>query len=432
MPQPINPPKRAYGTDREASAGNAGDAVSPEQRSVAAACFAWLIWAISVLLLFFSGPQPSSAGGADSQPAGAGAILLAGILCLTTVAAVVASRRPGNIIGWILSGVGLIMTMGGFADRYAGDALSAPPGALPGGEIAAWLANWALGPILYSVFIFLFLLFPDGRVLTPGWRPVAWITVAASAMLLLVDAFSPGHFTHDFTNIANPLGVGALRGLRDIVDLPLFLVEVSLLLLAVISLVLRFRQARGDERQQLKWFASSGALLGIIFAAGPVLWATPGGNVVWPFLFAIAVSAIPIAIGIAILKYRLYDIDVIIRRTLVYGVLTVLLAAVYWGVVVGLQAALRPIFGEGNDLAVVVSTLTIAALFMPLRRGTQNFIDRRFYRTKYDAARTLESFNVMARDEVDLRTLIGRLVEVVDDTMQPAQISLWLREPRKG
>jgi hypothetical protein len=201
----------------------------------------------------------------------------------------------------------------------------------------------------------------------------------------------------------------------------------------VAAIVVRFRRSRGDERQQLKWLTYSsffsGAIALLIYVCAVLNLDIL--NYLGGFLFNLLLAPIPIAVGIAVLKYRLYDIDIIINRTLVYGSLTAILALVYWGSVVGLQALLRPLVGEGNDLAVVVSTLIIAGLFLPLHRAIQRFIDRRFYRRKYDAARTLQAFTATLRDEVDLEMLADRLVGVVEETMQPAVVSLWLRKPEK-
>ncbi len=195
-------------------------------------------------------------------------------------------------------------------------------------------------------------------------------------------------------------------------------------------MVLRFRRARGVERQPIKWFAFSGVLFCAVFAAGPFLWDLPQSPAtawIWPVLFLAGASTIPVAVGIAILRYRLYDIDLIINRTLVYGSMTSTLALVYVGSVVGLQAALRGLTGQESTLAVVASTLVIAALFTPLRRRVQAFVDRRFYRRKYDAAKTLAAFNARLRDETDLDALSDDLARVARSTVQPAHVSLWLR-----
>jgi hypothetical protein len=199
-----------------------------------------------------------------------------------------------------------------------------------------------------------------------------------------------------------------------------------------ISLVVRFRRARGVERQQLKWFAFSGVVFCAVFAIGPVLWylpESPGTEWIWTVLFLLGASTIPVAVGIAILRYKLYEIDLLINRTLVYGSLTASLALVYFGGVAATQTIFRALTGQEQQpqLAIVVSTLVIAALFNPLRRRIQGFIDRRFYRRKYDTRKTLETFSAKLRDETDLDALRDDLVGVVRETMQPAHVSLWLR-----
>jgi hypothetical protein len=199
-----------------------------------------------------------------------------------------------------------------------------------------------------------------------------------------------------------------------------------------VSLVVRFRRSRGDERQQIKWFVFAGGIFCAAFAVAPVLWTlplSPGTEWIWPALFLLSFGTIPVATGIAILRYRLYEIDIIINRTLVYGALTATLVAVYFGGVATTQAVFRALTGQEQQpqLAVVVSTLVIAALFNPLRRRIQGFIDRRFYRSKYDARKTLEAFSAKLREEPDLEALNADLVRVVRETMQPAHVSLWLR-----
>jgi len=237
-------------------------------------------------------------------------------------------------------------------------------------------------------------------------------------------------------DVANPFGIEEIGALVNVLLYVGLALMVGLTALGVVSLILRFRRSRGDERQQIKWFAFAGAILCAVTVTGPFLWSlpsTPGLDWIWTVLFLSAVSTIPVATGIAILKYRLYEIDLIINRALVYGSLTVLLAATYEGSIVLLQEAFRTLTGQQSGLAIVASTLVIAALFTPLRRRIQSFIDRRFYRRKYDAARVLEIFSTRLREETDLDALSGAVTGVVSETMQPTHASLWLRpepEPR--
>jgi hypothetical protein len=218
----------------------------------------------------------------------------------------------------------------------------------------------------------------------------------------------------------NPFGIEGLRDLGVAVATPVFVIGIPTVLLSLTSLVLRFRRSRGEERQQLKWFVYAGVL-----SVGAVLLPSAASS----FLQLLVLPLLPVAAGIAILKYRLYDVDIVINRTLVYGALTASLAAVYFGGVTATQVIFRALTGqqEQPQIAIVISTLVIAALFMPLRRRIQGFIDRRFYRRKYDARKTLEAFSAKLRDETDLDALNAALVGVVRETMQPAHVSLWLR-----
>ena len=359
----------------------------------------------------------------------AGLLPFAVALAFTTVGALVASRRPENAIGWIFCVVGLVMVTEGFAESYANLALFARSGSLPGGRLAAWASAWLGGPGLLGVFAILLLLFPDGRLPTRRWRPVAWVAAIAIAVVTLLHAFRPGPLRNSaFPSVTNPFGIEALAGVRDLLEFAAFLLMLGAVLASAVSLVVRFRRARLLERQQIKWFAYAGAFLAAVFVAGPtVLWSPAMPGWVWFCAFFLAVAGMPISAGTAILRYRLYDIDIIINRTLVYGSLTAMLIALYFGGIVLLQTAFVAFTGERSTLAVVASTLAIAALFNPLRRRIQSLVDRRFYRSKYDARRTLEAFSLRLRDETDLQTLNDELMGVITETMQPAHVSLWLR-----
>jgi hypothetical protein len=277
----------------------------------------------------------------------------------------------------------------------------------------------------------LLLLFPHGRLLSPRWRPVAWlaaaVTIAGSALLAIVpwELLDPG------VTAQNPFSMEGLRSLGIAPPVPILLVGIPTMLLSVASLILRFRRSQGEERQQLKWFVCAGVL--IVGALCVPLFVPGAASTVLQLL---VMPSLPVAAGIAILRYRLYDIDVVINRTLVYGSLTAALALTYFGGVATMQTIFRALTGQEQQpqLAIVVSTLVIAALFNPLRRRIQGFIDRRFYRSKYDAAKILEAFSTRLRDETDLDALSDDLVGVVGETMQPAHISLWLRPDtlRKG
>jgi hypothetical protein len=343
-----------------------------------------------------------------------------------TVGAIVASRRPQNPIGWLLLLSGLAISLNHFSAQYAIYALLAEPGSLPAGEALAWIASWLL-PIYAGLQVFYLLLFPTGRLPSRRWRWVAWLTVAFISAGVILSSFSYGAYLGSLGPIRNPLGI---EGFTNVYKALLYTVSPLLYTAVAVSLLMRLRRAVGVERQQLKWFAYSAAIfaIGIVLIVIPLAIETPPWYE-WAAtaFFTAGGVVIPISIGIAILRYRLYEIDTLINRTLVYGALTALLVAVYVGSVVSLQAALRALSGQESQLVVVASTLLIAALFNPLRRRIQYFIDRRFYRRKYDAAKTLEAFSSKLRDETDLEALSDDLTSVVKETMQPAHVSLWLR-----
>ncbi len=349
-----------------------------------------------------------------------------------TVGALVASRRPENPIGWILCAVGLSNLLWAFASKYAIYALVTREGSLPGAEAMAWLGMGWIATLGWGLMAtFLPLLFPTGRLVSPRWRPVAWLTAIVLALAIVAQAIAPRPMTEETPAIINPLGVKRAADVLPVVEnvtMPLLMAAV---LASMASLIVRFRQSRGDERQQLKWFAYAVALLTVSILFGllsnfvPVLEFGPYGSA----LQILGVCGIPTAVAIAILHYRLYDIDVLINRTLVYGALTASLALVYLGSVVTLQYAFRAVTGQESQLTIVASTLAVAALFNPLRRHLQAFIDRRFYRRKYDARKILEGFSTTLRDETDLNALNAELVGAVRETMQPAHVAVWLRAP---
>ena len=352
-----------------------------------------------------------------------------GALSYAPVGALVASRRPANPVGWLVCLYGFVIALSYFCAEYAIYALLARPDSLPAGEAAAWVLSWIL-PIIIGLTVLPLLLFPTGRLPSRHWRWLAWLTAAWMLVTVITGAFSSGALMGVLGPIENPLGVEGLTGVY--LALLLF-VSPPLQVAAAISLFVRLRRAGGVERQQIKWFAYaaaatvSGATLAYII---PAVIATPTWFERAGFVInVIVVPAIPVSVGIAILRYKLYDIDLLINRTLVYGSLTAALVAVYFGGVTATQTIFRSLTGHEQQpqLAVVVSTLAIAALFNPIRRRIQSFIDRRFYRQKYDARKTLEAFSARLRDETDLDNLRGELIGAVEDTMQPEHVSLWLR-----
>jgi hypothetical protein len=324
---------------------------------------------------------------------------------------------------------GLAQSIYHFSAQYAIYALLAQPASFPAGEAMAWVSSFLL-PIIIGFSVFFILLFPTGRLPSRRWQWVTWPTVAFVLVGAISGAFSSGP-VDGLGPIRNPLGI---EGFSNIYNSILFTMVATFLLVAAASSVfMRLRRANGVERQQIKWFAYAAAatVIGLVLAyvipevIDVPLWFERIGHTILLSL----IPAIPISIGIAILKYRLYDIDLIINRTLVYGTLTATLALVYFGVVTATQALFRTLTGQEQlpQLVIVASTLVIAALFNPLRRRIQSFIDRRFYRRKYDARKTLEAFSAQLRDETDLNALSEDLVGVVRETMQPAHVSLWLR-----
>ena len=348
----------------------------------------------------------------------------------STVGAIVASRRPENPVGWLLCLYGLVTSIGYFFAEYAIYALLAQPDSLPAGEAMAWIVSWVL-PILNGLMVFYILLFPTGRLPSRRWRWLGWLTVAFVMVGVILAAFSSGALLGILGPIQNPLGI---EGFSNIYYKAVLFTMASLLTLAAaLAVFIRLRRAIGVERQQIKWFAYAAVATvsaGILAYLIPRVIDTPLWFERVGFALNIAfIPAIPIAIGIAILRYRLYDIDILINRTLVYGSLTLMLALVFFGGVTSTQVVFTALSGQEQlpQLAIVVSTLVIAALFTPLRRRIQSFIDRRFYRRKYDARKTLEAFGSRLRDETDLDALSNDLVGVTRSTMQPEHVGLWIR-----
>jgi hypothetical protein len=341
------------------------------------------------------------------------------------IGAILASRLPANPLGWLYCAAACIIAVAYLSAEYAIYALLARPHSLPAGDALAWLASWvwllSIGCIVLSL-----LLFPNGRLPSRGWRWLAWLSMFLTIAGAVWVALSPGAIGN-LGSIRNPLGI---EGLPD-GDKPVQTIMFALLFVAAVStLGLRLRRTSGIEHQQIKWPAytaviatGSSFLQYTVSDAMGLRWLEWAGYVV----SLAAVAGFPISIGIAMVRYWLFEIDHIINRTLVYGALTVVLVAVYFGGIVVLQRTFVALTGQKSTLAVVASTLLIAALFTPLRRRIQYFIDRRFYRKKYDARKTLETFSAQLRNETDLDALSGDLVGVVRGTMQPAHVSLWLR-----
>jgi hypothetical protein len=351
---------------------------------------------------------------------------VAAAVSAATVGAVLTARRPRHPVGWLLLGLGLSLTLWGLTFSYTRYGLVARPGALPA---AGYLAGFHTGSTLVwlSCASFVLLLTPTGSLPSPRWRWWARVAVAAPVVWLLTSVVHPAPLYPEYPAIGNPLAVPFLpRGLLDVAQLAAAVVILVSLVVGAVSLVGRFRRARGSERQQLRWLAWGAGL-----AAVALLTAMAALVLDLPHLtdLALGVTAavLPLATGAAILRYRLYDLDRIISRTLAYGLLTVLLGLGYSGVVLGLGRLLP----HGSSLVVAGATLAVAAVFQPARRRIQQLVDRRFNRRRYDAAQLIASFSTRLRDEIDLDTLTGELLAVVHQTIQPTQASLWLRPPRQ-
>jgi len=387
---------------------------------------AWSMLAVFVVSLVFT-TILSVANGTFQQDPASFVVVVLGFGAFMVVGALVVAHRPSNTIGWIFSAVGLLPITGALAAEYVTYALVTRPGSLPGAILAAWYASWPWYPTLALALVFAPLLFPTGRLLSPRLRPATWLAGAATATFTVLAALQPDLDPVADHVIANPIGVAAVENPEEsTVGIALLSLIILLGLVALVSLVLRFRRSRGEERQQLKWFTYAGALLPLA-VLGDLLPA-PVGNVV----FAVPIVFLPVAAGIAVLRYRLYDIDRLINRTLVYGLLTALLASLYVGAVLVLGQLFGGVGGNPPSWVVAGATLAVAGLFQPARGRIQAVVDRRFNRRKYDAAKTVEAFTAHLRDEVDLDSLASELLAVVDQTVQPTRSSLWLRPTGQG
>ncbi len=390
----------------------------------AATWLAWTLVAVSLLilalglLLIFLGrstPLPK-----EWHPWAYQAIDAVGLIGAPILGGLIASRRPENPYGWLWIGFGLGFALVTFAQAYAAYGLVVAPGSLPAPRMVAVLADSGGWTGAVTLLPFLLLLFPDGRLPSRRWRFLAWIIITVGAVVVILAPLLSEPANRRF---ANPIGVGGAVG--EAIGVLAFggvYVIFGAIVLSALSLVLRYRRAAGVERQQIKWFAYAA-----VFFCGFVLLTSFLPDLLNSLLGSAALLGLSASVGVAILKHRLYDIDLLINRTLVYGSLTAALALVYFGGIVMLQRVFVVLTGQESTLAIVASTLLIAALFSPLRRLVQGFVDRRFYRRKYDAAKTLEAFSARLREETDLDTLSNDLVGVASRTMQPQHASVWLR-----
>jgi hypothetical protein len=404
----------------------------------------WLAWSLAALsvamfvvgaaltvssLYVGAAPQPSTASTWGTAGALNSLVIFLPFLAFPLVGALIASRRPENPIGWICLAAGLF---------WMSIVVEASiPGSASYPVIIDALLQWTWVPPVGLLGIYMILLFPDGKLPSRRWHPFAWFAGAVMVLTSVAVTLSPGPL-EDHPGVSNPLGLEGHSIVAQVLARAPVLLPICILASAL-SLVWRYRHSGGEVRLQIRWVAFAASLVSVAYAVTAVsgIFFAPEASTneqappLWLALLQDAVlvsyAGVPIAVGFAVLRYRLYDIDLIINRTLVYGSLTVLLASAYVGGVVGLQAIFRGLTGQESTLAVVASTLAIAALFNPLRRRVQTFVDRRFYRKKYDARKTLETFSGRLRDETDLHTLSSDLVAVVRETMQPAHVSLWVR-----
>ena len=383
----------------------------------------WAAWGLLALACVGNavGVAVSVADGSFRQNLGDTVVLRMAFGAFVVVGCLIMARRPGNVVGWIFSAVGLLAMTGGLAEQYAKYAYVTHPGSLPAPMVATWIVGWIWSPTIILTLVFTLLFFPTGRLLSPRWRPVAWVAAGVTMAYAVLGALNPSLQLPDGRTVANPIGVAGIGNVDEsTLGAALSGLVLFSLVAAIVSLVVRFRRSGGVERQQLKWFTYAGAM---------VLLA-PLSNVLLPSLGNmpyVVIIALPIAAGIAILRYRLYDIDRLINRTLVYGLLTAILGLVYASAVLVLGEVFGGVADDPPSWAVAGATLAVAALFRPARRRIQAAVDRRFNRRKYDASKTVEAFSARLRDEVDLDTLSAELLAVVNQTMQPTQASLWLR-----
>ena len=388
---------------------------------------AWFMLAIFVVSVLVVGALMVANGSFQQEPLADTVALLLAFTAFMVVGALIVAHRPGNAIGWIFSAAGLLAVTGALAEEYANYAYLTRPGSPPGAIVAAWYASWAWYPTVFLALLFTLLFFPTGRLLSPRWRPVAWLAGAAMAGFTALAALKSSLGVEEGRVVSNPIGMAGLQNPEEsTVGVVLLNLLLLMAVLAFVSLVIRFRRSRGDERQQLKWFTYAGALVPLA-ALGDLLPVAVSNLVV-----AAQLAFLPVAVGIAILRYRLYDIDRLINRTLVYGLLTVLLAGVYAGAVLVLGQLFGGLRAEPPSWVVAGATLAVATLFQPARRRIQLVVDRRFNRRRYDAAKTIQAFSARLREELDLDTLSAELLAVVETTMQPTTASLSLRPSARG
>jgi two-component system NarL family sensor kinase len=396
---------------------------------------AWSIWVLSLVLAVISLVFVIVDWSAKAMlmPASPPSLAAFGFIILTafaTVGALIASRHSTNPIGWLLCAIGLSFGIGGFTEGYAIHALLVDPGSLPGGAIMAWFSSWIGGPSSLVPLIFLLLLFPTGKLLSRRWRPVAWLAIVALGAHLFLSVVKPGPL-QAFEFVNNPFGIDALGSLVARLEVPAFLLLLLPSLLAsAISLILRFRRAQGEERQQLKWLASAGALLAAMFVIGPIFWFNPAlPGLVWQVPTYLAFTAIPISVGIAILKYHLYDIDLIINRTLVYGALMVSVVSIYVLVVAYLGVLFR---ASGNLFISLVATGLVAVIFQPLRDYLQRSVNRLLYGERDEPYAVISRLGQRLETTLAPDAVLPTIVQTVRDALKVPYVAIALTRDDPG
>lgn len=393
--------------------------------------FVWMLWLtatvfIAVTLLYLAGQDRTVRDQVPIVELGSGLFIA---LALATVGAVVSARRSRNPIGWILLGSGLLLAVTFPLDVFARAAAAgfADPGL---GRWAAWANPLTFIPFFGTLLVFLPLLFPDGRLLSPRWRVVAWVSGAAMAAWMLAEALRPGQLADHYPGLENPLPITApewLVNALEIIGGPLLFAPI---IIAVgVNVVVRFRRSSGVARQQYKWVALPAALL-IIFIPLNDLWFRDASGVlrvVGDIVFVVALGGLPVGVGLAAMRYRLYEIDRLVSRTVTYALVVGVLAAVFAALTIALPQAVG--LPEENPLMVAVATLTAAALFNPLRRRVQDRVDRRFNRARYDAQQEVDRFSERLRTDLEIEDVAGVMLDVVAKTIEPSTASVWVKEP---
>lgn len=361
----------------------------------------------------------------DAHGLGEKIALVSAFLVYLVAGLVILSRRPGNALSWVLITIGLLATIGAMTDEYAAFGLADGGDRRTGAVLAAWVTQWWWLPTISLVLIFVPLLFPTGRPPSPRWRWVVWLAAGTVTATTIGAMLSPV-LNGDSYTIVNPVGVAAIGDIEDgPVGTPLFALTAFCMACALVSIVVRFRRSKGVERQQQKWFVYTVVVpitIPLLEELG-LRGLGPNSNVG----FAALITLPPIAIGIAVTRYRLYEIDRLISRTLTYAALTAVLLGLYLGAVTTMTRITAPVT-QDSPLAVAAATLLAAAAFGPARRRIQHLVDRRFNRSRYDAARTVDHFRSHLRDEIDLASITASVQDAVDDTVQPSRVVVWLRQ----